>query len=388
MAIGLSGAALFNVATALLLAALGIFVASRRPRTRASLAFGVFLVTFGLWVAAWYLFTLDDPRASGAILGRMAVAVVGAGALAVLAVSYPRPLAKAERRLLVLPALLAAGFYAVAAFLTTRTSPDLASFFRGAEAGVLETILFQSWGTQLLHALAVGVIVLFPLRFAATPPHDHGARRQYALLGAGLMMYWGFTAGAGQVPGTSILSGLATWVALDVAMLVPFGVACIAWLRCAVVHPDAHLSRNMAILSVALPFVGLVFAAFVDRPGVYAPTYGAVRLVSILVFAYAILRAQLFDIDLKLKWTLSKGTVAAAFVAVFFMVSEGAERLLSDRIGPVAGLLAAGALVFALVPLQRAADRMADKAMPHVRDDPQYRLVKKREARAARVGVA
>jgi len=108
-------------------------------------------------------------------------------------------------------------------------------------------------------------------------------------------------------------------------------------------------------------------------------------IIFVALLGYAILRSQLFAIDLKIKWTLSKGTVAAAFVGVFFVVSEGAATLFSDRIGPVAGLFAAGALVFAIAPLQRVADRFADKAMPSVTDDAEYRTVRKREVYRAAV---
>ena len=64
--------------------------------------------------------------------------------------------------------------------------------------------------------------------------------------------------------------------------------------------------------------------------------------------AYGIAVYHLFDIDLRLKWTLERGTMAAAFIAVFFVVSEGAATILSDRLGTLAGLFATGVLVFAL----------------------------------------
>lgn len=101
--------------------------------------------------------------------------------------------------------------------------------------------------------------------------------------------------------------------------------------------------------------------------------------------SYGILRTQLFGVELRIKWTLRQSTVAAAFVGVFFIVSEGAALLFSAQIGPWLGILAAGALVFALAPLQNLARRVADKAMPGVQDTQEYRLVRKREVYRAAV---
>ncbi|HEX2022280.1 MAG TPA: hypothetical protein VHH36_06170 [Candidatus Thermoplasmatota archaeon] len=95
-------------------------------------------------------------------------------------------------------------------------------------------------------------------------------------------------------------------------------------------------------------------------------------LVVLALLARALLRHQLFDFDLKVKRGLARGVVAAAFVAAFFIASEGAQQLLSDQLGPLVGLFAAGLLVFALAPLQRLAERVSDAAMPRVTGSPEY----------------
>ena len=85
---------------------------------------------------------------------------------------------------------------------------------------------------------------------------------------------------------------------------------------------------------------------------------------------YALLRHQLFGIDVKIRWTLSKTTIAAAFIAVFFIASEIAQEYLGETLGSAyVGIAAAGALVFALAPLQRVAERLAERAIP-VADGP------------------
>lgn len=100
--------------------------------------------------------------------------------------------------------------------------------------------------------------------------------------------------------------------------------------------------------------------------------YALGTLIAVPLIAYGILRTQLFDIDLRLRWTVKQSTLAAAIVAVIFLVSEGAEQFLSEELGNVAGLLAAAVLVFFLAPLQNLSERFASMAMPNTTDTPEY----------------
>jgi hypothetical protein len=114
-----------------------------------------------------------------------------------------------------------------------------------------------------------------------------------------------------------------------------------------------------------------------------AQAYAGSLLVYALLVGYGVLTVQLFDIDLRVRWTIKNGTVAAAFVAVFFLVSESATTFLSDRLGNVLGLIASSLLIFLFTPLQRTAERIADRAMPGVRDTPEYTSYKKLQVYAA-----
>jgi len=100
-------------------------------------------------------------------------------------------------------------------------------------------------------------------------------------------------------------------------------------------------------------------------------------LVAVPLIAYGILRTQLFDIDLRLRWTLKQSTIAGIFVAVIFVISEGASQFLSAELGNVAGLLAAAVVMFFLAPLQRFAERVASTAMPNTKDTPEYATFRK-----------
>lgn len=111
-------------------------------------------------------------------------------------------------------------------------------------------------------------------------------------------------------------------------------------------------------------------------------------ILFVALVAYGIARSQLFDIDLRLKWTLKQSTIAGSFVAVFFVVSESAQAFFQSSWGPFLGIAATGVLLFALHPLQRIADRVADTAMPKVKASPEYVAYKKFEVyRAAVEGV-
>lgn len=116
--------------------------------------------------------------------------------------------------------------------------------------------------------------------------------------------------------------------------------------------------------------------------------FPAYILLFLLLVSYAMLKVQLFDVDLRLKWTIRQSTVAAAFVAVFFVVSQLAQTVLQSSLGPIAGVLAAGALVFVLAPLNRLAERVSDAAMPRVSLSPEYRTVRGREMYRAAIDSA
>jgi hypothetical protein len=105
--------------------------------------------------------------------------------------------------------------------------------------------------------------------------------------------------------------------------------------------------------------------------------YALGTLIAVPLIAYGILRTQLFDIDLRIRWTIKQSTVASVFVAIFYLVSEGADRFLSSELGGFAGLLAAALVMFFLAPLQRFADRVAGAAMPNTKNTPEYAAFRK-----------
>jgi hypothetical protein len=156
-----------------------------------------------------------------------------------------------------------------------------------------------------------------------------------------------------------------------------------AWRRA----PAGEAKRQGAAFAAAyvtqdlLLFVWLASATFAASSTPYVlqvtgPAFAA--LAFDLLLGYGILRSQLFDVDLKIKWTIRRGTVAAVFVGVFLVVAQIAQNYLAGAFGWLAGGLAAGGLLLVLRPIERAADRVADRAMPRVHDTDEYRTVRKR----------
>jgi len=105
--------------------------------------------------------------------------------------------------------------------------------------------------------------------------------------------------------------------------------------------------------------------------------YALGTLLAAPLIAYGILRTHLFDIDLKIRWTIRQSTVAAVFVAVFYVVTEAADRYLAAEFGNWFGLLATAILVLFLTPLQHFAERVASLAMPGTNDSPEYEAYRK-----------
>ena len=121
------------------------------------------------------------------------------------------------------------------------------------------------------------------------------------------------------------------------------------------------------------------------------PTYLIYMLGTLLavpLIAYGILRTHLFDIDVRIRWTIKQSTLAATVVAIVYALSEGASRLLSSELGNVAGLLAAALVVFFLAPLQRFAERVASAAMPNTHNTPEYAAFRKLQVYEAAVAEA
>lgn len=137
--------------------------------------------------------------------------------------------------------------------------------------------------------------------------------------------------------------------------------------------------RDVCWIFIYVHGIVLIVQGLLDapEPEYFYVIYAFGTFIAVPLIAYGILRTQLFDIDLRIRWTIKQSTVAAVFVAIFYLVSEGADRLLSSELGNIVGLIASAMVVFFLVPLQRFAERVASVAMPNTENTPEYTMFRK-----------
>lgn len=153
-------------------------------------------------------------------------------------------------------------------------------------------------------------------------------------------------------------------------------------------HARARLYWILGItaFSTIVPFVGGLLNPDQQSPPDAGRTafrflQACTRLVFPLLVGYAVARqtlshANLFQLDYRVKLSLSNGTFGAVIVATFFVVSEGASKLFQfvaalEDVPPawaeVLGIMGAGILLIALHPLQRFGDRVARSVVPHAK---------------------
>lgn len=139
-------------------------------------------------------------------------------------------------------------------------------------------------------------------------------------------------------------------------------------------------ARDLLLAAViVLPLVGASLAP--SRAWDLFPVLGfpIVLLVYVPMLAYGILRTQLFDVELRVKGGVRRGLVFGFFIGAYVLASQLAASLLPQRGATLVGVAAAGALAFAILPLDRSAGRVADTIMPRVSDEEGYLATRRLE---------
>jgi hypothetical protein len=104
---------------------------------------------------------------------------------------------------------------------------------------------------------------------------------------------------------------------------------------------------------------------------VYNPGQTLAYSAYFLLLAYAVLRFQLFNIDLKVKFILQQSTVGALIIGGFIVGSEVLESFVPVS-GTVLNIVVAIAILIVLRPMQRLALRMTNSLMRSVQNTPEY----------------
>jgi hypothetical protein len=339
----------------------GVWVLSLRPRTQAATGLGLLAAGFGL---ATTLGNLAGVGAWGLVgpafaLASILLALATAGVL-LLGASFPRKAGRAERRLL-FAALAGGAAVAGVEVLVVAASGPLVVGLAGVPGDVraLATLYWEALGALMGAVWAVMFYLALRYRsLAAEPAHARAA----AVATVALSLY----------PAAFAARHLADtdprFHAFTAVSIAAMAVLALLWARNAASGRSSSAARNVALFVPAWGLVTIAQAVATGGEGLF----GLARILAVLVLGYAILRRQLLGLDLKVKWTIKQSTVAAAFIGVFFVVSEGATTFFQQAgLGPYLGIAAAGLLVFAIAPLQRAADRVASAAMPGVKSPAQ-----------------
>jgi hypothetical protein len=131
--------------------------------------------------------------------------------------------------------------------------------------------------------------------------------------------------------------------------------------------------RIPVVVVVAMAMIGTAWY-FATRPSTTSgytlglAVIGAWRLLAAVIISYALISHRFLDLDLRVRWTISRGTLLAIFAAVFIIVFQVVENQLDAKYGIWTGGIATGILLLAVKPLERFTDRVANSIIPHRRD--------------------
>ena len=319
----------------MLLVLMGAAVLLRRRRDAPAVAFGVFAIGLG---GLYLVRTMGAAEDDAFGLAANVVVLVGYWSMFLV---FPTRISRDQWSLVAIA--FATGFLVSAPeFL-----PPLLAALVGGGAGATAGAAFA----LVASAGIVAGVVLFPLRARRLGLEEVASTRSLAIFAVGVALFRGYDlddvvlAARGDVP-------LATVLHPALSLTIP----ALLWVVVASRGAHARLARDTTLAHVGIVIASLLLASL----GAGA---AALQLAGALLLGFAILRGQIEGLDLKVRFAISRSTIAAAFVAAFFIASEGAQLLFGQG-NEWVGLLGAGALVFALAPVQRAAERLAEKAVP------------------------
>ena len=310
----------------------GLFFAAAPPRDDYYLRVYTHLAIWSSAALVWFLALYPNRRRRSAAIGWIALA-----AALVLSVWFAVDRSAAETPVFALVSLAWTPLLALGAWLTLRIPLARPDDPRG-------------WSMILV----ASAFLVYPLSQAVT------------ML---LPTFWAnFWQNLVDIDSTSGLADAVVEVAYFVARLAALILAGLA------VYAASRQRENPGgkATLIAVLLGAVLFSRILDALGFSFPALNA--LIFGVIITYALARARLFDIDLRLKLTVSRGTVVAAFTFVFILVSQLVEAFFQDNFGQnyIIAALACGLLLFALTPLQRWAERLADGAMPDVQRTRTY----------------
>lgn len=214
---------------------------------------------------------------------------------------------------------------------------------------------------------------------ASEPTRRHSALLLYA--GFGLNAYFDGANALASLPVTLQDPGMLPWTPWGWAyVLLPTASLLLALASTAVLIRGQLAPRQGARRGVrgALIASGVAFASGIavaqgaasTLPGgekILVLVLGLWRLALPLLVTYALLRYSLFDVDVRMKRGLGKGTVVAVFVLLLVLASEVVENLVAQSQGQVFGFVAAAIMTVTFRPVEGVGVRVAERMLPDVK---------------------
>lgn len=389
MALDLSVTNLLGLATGGAILLVGLFVLLARPASLAHRAFFLFAVVDGM---SNLLFTLRDVYAEDAELRAYFMAtyywfyVAFIAGLIAFGLLYPRPLGGAARARLVFAATMGAAIVVLALYAVRHDwfwtlAPNGA--FRRAPGGQLISLFFP-----LGIALVTAKLATDALRAPTLAVREQSAVMMGGMVIGYATVIWGLSVNSLQradatLFGPSGLTRAISWTALVAGLgIVALGVA--LWRRRREMTPfQARFLAIAYISALVITSIGLVDTS----------TFTLVQILGLLAYpailAYAIFRAEAFEINPQLRRATTLTLAGAGIAVLFILIENRIENVVGDllvdtvfaaastetTLSIVSAIVAAGLVV----PILHTARRLATRILPldaeHVRNLATYRLV-------------
>jgi len=125
-------------------------------------------------------------------------------------------------------------------------------------------------------------------------------------------------------------------------------------------------------LAWAAVYFAAVTGLIMKAPMFFNQLYVGATLVYIPIMIYGILKVQLLDIEIRLKSTIKNTLLGGAFIAFFYLISEGTNEFLSSQLGGVVAFVVSILLTIFLSPLHRWAEHVASRLIHGDIDSPDY----------------
>lgn len=382
MAYFLDVGALVGALSGVAVAVLGLSILPIKPRKPAAISFSVFAVLWGAAVLAGNMAQMAADVDTGLVWIYLMLLLYIPLYLPLLhfASAYPWPSNPLAER----PSYLAAAALPAAAIaLLYAAEPGL--FVAGGgltEAGLpyvdpgpLFDVVVD--GNSLLAPLAALSIVFAKLRTAESEVE----RDRLALITVAFLLYVSYRGAdaivTGLLDGAAALESFGVW---PFAVIVGSSAACLVGtliILALQIKSKELPRRDLVVMAGTLPLLTGLGEGILQLQGVIGySTVGLWRLATVAVFAYALARYELFDIELRLR----RAVPAAAYV----VGTIGAIALLWGIWGtsfqqvPFLGVTASLGMAAVLVPTYRWARRGVESLAPGL-DEPEYIYQRKLE---------